>query len=229
MFDKKWLFTLACASAIVAVTPANAQNTNSPLFTTPAERSSTTVPVLTDTTSGNSSGIIEDAGGGRNKPAPSSGEAETQSAAAPAPQPQSTPSESTTIGVWTKECLAAVTSGPKCQITQRVLTPDGSQVILVLSMAKTPDNSNYQVQMAVPLGISLSSGIELQVGAEYKSSLPVARCTAQGCIAEGVAAEAMITAMAEAEKANAIVRDTNGNPIAIEFGLDGFGEASSSL
>lgn len=227
MFDKKWLFTLACASVIGAGTTSHAQNTNSPLFTTPAERSSTTVPVLTDTTSGNSSGIIEDAGGGRNKPAPANAEAETPSA--PAPAPQSTPLESTTIGVWTKECLAAVTSGPKCQITQRVLTPDGSQVILVLSMAKTPDNNNYQVQMAVPLGISLSSGIELQVGAEYKSSLPVARCTAQGCIAEGVAADAMITAMAAAEKANAVVRDTNGNPIAIEFGLDGFGEASGAL
>ena len=237
-----WRCQIALSAVVLASWPALAQaptaDRNTPLFSTPPERSQSSVPVLEDPRAQNSGDIIENFGGGT---AQSNGSAQADQALPPAPQPDqigqpSPPSQAvsqalttTEIGPWTLQCLEQVSRGPQCQVLQQVASADQQQIVLVFSITKTPGEEQFPLQIAVPLGISIPEGIELTIGESYSSVLPIARCTAQGCISEGIAAAEMMDAMLAADGASAVVRDQNGNPIDLQFSLLSFAEAKASM
>lgn len=227
---KAFVAIFACASAFSQAGVANAQDTSAPIFSTPATRSPSTVPVLEDKTNRGSPEIIQSVGGG-NRPAetkPQAGAAETSKDAADGQTGsarQSGELVTKKFGSWVQECLLQIKSGPPCQIIQRVVSTDGKQIILVLSMARMPEDDTYRFQIAVPLGISVPHGIEVRIGSAYTTKIDVARCTPQGCLGEGKAEEPMIKAMRAGAKARVVVRGADQKQRFIDFSLNGFTKA----
>lgn len=131
------------------------------------------------------------------------------------------------FGDWTLEC---VTGGEaKCQATTRSNSGDQKQVILVLSVASSGTPKQTRYQMALPLGFSIPPGVEVKVGA-YSRVLPVSRCTAQGCLVEGVMPDALAKAMREnAQGSVAVQTGEDGAPITLPLSLKGFGDAFAAM
>lgn len=132
------------------------------------------------------------------------------------------------FGKWTLQCLPESAPDPRCQIVHRLMSEDGKQSVLVLSLARTSDGAT-KLQMALPLGFSIQEGVRIVFGGGFATIAGVSRCTVQGCLVEGDGAPEMIAAM-KAEKQGAVtVRTMQGEEIALPVSLDGFSEAYAQL
>jgi invasion protein IalB len=211
---------------ISAATTAHAQsNASGPMFSTPASRSTTGAPILNNPGAGSNGGIIDSAGGGAGAARPAA-RAEPQ-AAAPA-QPQAAATVERFDG-WELQCETITAASRICQISSRVTSPDGSQVILVMSLANDADGNATRMQMAVPLGVALAEKVNVAVAPNYETALAVSRCTPQGCLVEGTVDPALLTAMREGEQAIISVATPEGQRIPIALALKGFAAASDAL
>lgn len=88
------------------------------------------------------------------------------------------PAEAERTGQWSSDC-ETVSGKQLCQATVRSVI--GNQIALVLSIAKAADG--VRMQMALPLGFAVQRDVEISVG-DFKATMKVSRCTAQGCLVE---------------------------------------------
>jgi invasion protein IalB len=207
-------------------------NAPAPMFSTPASRSTTGAPILNEPSS-SEGGIIGSAGGAGRAAPPAPVAAAPKAAPPSTPQPASPAPSSAIVAEkfkdWDLQCLPEGADPRLCQISGKTSSPDGSQVILVMSLAKDLDGKTSRMQMAVPLGIALAEKVEIAVAPSYKVSLPVSRCTPQGCLIEGPAEDALVNAMRQGEKAEVSVATPEGARVPIELSLSGFSSALDAL
>ncbi|WP_281029228.1 invasion associated locus B family protein [Rhizobium deserti] len=197
------------------------------MFSTPASRSTTGAPILNNPSVGPNSGIIDSAGGGTNTGAPAA-----RPAARTEPQaatPAQTGAVAEHFGGWEVQCMSMAAASKICQVSSKVTSPDGSQVILVMSLANDVGNDAVRMQMAVPLGIALAEKINISVAPSHETSLFVSRCTPQGCLVEGAVEPALMKAMREGEQAIVSVATPEGKRIPITLGLKGLSAALDAL
>ncbi|MBP1849441.1 invasion associated locus B family protein [Rhizobium halophytocola] len=212
---------LLCATILVPNTWALAQST-APLFSTPASRSTTGAPILSDPTT-DQNGIIPSTGGGtRSAPKPAETEAPAQAA-----KPADDKVKAATDSAWEMSC-ETVAGNRMCQISASTITGDKSQVILVMSLAPAA-TKGIAMQMAVPLGIAVQDKVELTIEDAYRTDLSVDRCTQQGCLIEETVEPGMIAAMKEKAKAQVIVTTPEGNKVPIDLSLSGFSKALEAM
>jgi len=147
--------------------------------------------------------------------------------APPAQQPSAGAAASTRFEDWAVECFGETEK--KCQVTHRVLTGDGTQVALVLSLAAVGDGDTANVAIALPLGVALSDGVNIVVGTGYQSKVPVDRCTEIGCLIEGVASDDFLSALRRERSGAMIVHNEQGQPIEVPFSLMGFTAAYANM
>jgi invasion protein IalB len=221
---------LVAGLASSVVTNAQAQSSASgPMFSTPASRSTTGAPILNNPSAAPNGGIINSAGGGASagtsaaKPA-----ARTETKTKEAAEPE-TVAAAERFGTWELQCEAIAAASRVCQVSSRVTSPDGSQVILVMSLASDVSANVTRMQMAVPLGIALAEKVNIAVAPNYETSLSVSRCTPQGCLVEGVVEPALSAAMIDGEQAIVSVATPEGKRIPIALGLKGFSAAFDAL
>jgi invasion protein IalB len=181
------------------------------LLCTPASRSTTGAPIL-DPTNGENGEIIDSAGGGAKDGGPSK-------------QPTAEKQEADHSKPWSVQCAEFGKDVRRCQISGSVLSADGKQVILVISLAPTADAKATAMQMAVPLGIALKAGVKIAVADAYETSLPISRCTPQGCLVEGPVEQAFINAMKAKAQATITVTTPDGKAVPITLPLTGFSDA----
>jgi invasion protein IalB len=216
--------------SIAALSNAYAQsNASGPMFSTPASRSTTGAPILNNPTAGQNGGIIDSAGGGGRAGAPAARsvpQAEPQ-AAAPSRPEATTASER--FGGWELQCESITAANRICQVLSQVTSPDGGQIILVMSLANDVGSNVTRMQMAVPLGIALAEKVDIAVAPNYETSLAVSRCTPQGCLVEGTVAPELLTAMQGGEQAVVSVATPEGKRIPIALALQGFSAAFDAL
>ena len=225
MFRNTRSFAVAIFAAASSYHPAAviAQTQPSgPLFSTPASRSTTGAPILSDPSS-DSNGIIGSAGGGAAATAPPRQVA-----------PQQSPAEAPTdrqrrYDDWEVQCEQASGSANRCQISGRTLSPDGGQVILVMSLAKDANADRMLYQAALPLGIAVQKSVSVSVDDAFKTELIVSRCTPQGCLLEGTAESKFIDALKSGSKASFSVSTAEGQVIPIALSLNGFSEGLAAL
>lgn len=204
------------AAAIAQTQPSG------PLFSTPASRSTTGAPILSDPSS-DSNGIIGSAGGGAAATA-SQRQAAPQQATA-----QATPARQRSYDDWEVQCEQASGSTNLCQIVGRTLSPDGGQVILVMSLAKDANAATMLYQAALPLGIAVQKPVSVSVGDAFETELKVSRCTPQGCLLEGAAETKFIDALKSGSKASFSVSTPEGQVIPIALSLHGFSDSFAAL
>jgi invasion protein IalB len=221
---------LIAGMGLSPVTTVHAQsNASGPMFSTPASRSTTGAPILNNPGAGSNGGIIDSAGGGANAGAPAARPAARSEPQAAAPSQLLTAAAVERFGDWELQCESITAASRICQISSRVTSPDGSQVILVMSLANDVDGSATRMQMAVPLGIALAEKVNIAVAPKFETSLAVSRCTPQGCLVESAVDPALLTAMREGEQAIVSVATPEGKRIPIALALKGFAAASDAL
>jgi len=209
---------LLCPLSVYAQSSASG-----PMFSTPASRSTTGAPIL-NTPSTGPGGLIDSAGGGVNASTPGArpaAHAEPQAASAA----QTRAAER--FGGWEVQCMSVTRK--VCQVSSRVTSPDGSQVILVMSLANDASNHAVRMQMAVPLGIALAEKVNISVAPSHETALTVSRCTPQGCLIEGVVEPELLKAMREGEQAIVSVATPEGKRIPIALELKGLSAALDAL
>lgn len=218
---KSLLFGLTAAVMLSLSAPLSAQNSTAPLFSTPAERSTTGAPILIDPTADGNGAIIGAPAGRANNTRP----AAEQKAKAAEPEKAA----GNRFKQWELQCVELDKQPVRCQISSSTLSADGKQVILVMSLAYRPDGKTVAMQMAVPLGVALKDGVRLKVKGGYGATMPVSRCTPQGCLVEGAAEQALLTSMEAKAEATVTVTTPEGNAIPIALSLSGFADAHAAL
>ncbi|MEI2297369.1 invasion associated locus B family protein [Ensifer sp. MJa1] len=217
---KPLLLGFSAAAMLFLPAPLAAQNSTAPLFSTPAERSTTGAPILIDPTADNNGGIIgAPAGRANTRPA-------AEQKAKPA-QPEK--AAANRFKEWELQCIELDKQPVRCQISSSTLSADGKQVILVMSLAYRPDGKSVAMQMAVPLGIALKDGVKFKVKDGYGATMPVSRCTPQGCLVEGPAERALLGSMEAKAEATVTVATPEGKAIPIALSLQGFADAHAAL
>lgn len=139
-------------------------------------------------------------------------------------EPQA-PAPATAGSTWQLECIEQDSQPRKCQAILRQRVND--QVAMVMAIAKTP-GSEAQLQMALPLGIDVQSGALVKIG-DFSETFTPSRCTAQGCIVEAAASDALLAAMREGNEGAVQVYAPGGDaidlPMTLKSASDVFAEA----
>jgi invasion protein IalB len=218
------------AGGVSALTSVYAQSSASgPMFSTPASRSTTGAPILNNPAAGPNGGIIDSAGGGARSGASAGKPAARAEQQAAKPSSPETAATAERFGGWELQCETISAASRICQVSSQVTSPDGSQVILVMSLANDADGNATRMQMAVPLGIALAEKVNIAVAPNYQTSLAVSRCTPQGCLVEGIVEPAFLAAMREGEQATVSVATPEGKRIPIALALQGFSAAFDAM
>jgi len=209
---------LALISYVLSAGASSGQDSApGPLFSTPASRSTIGTPVLEKPES-QSNGDINSRRPKPAKAAPAQTAAQPKQAAAEPPRSDMSVSRT---GVWELQCTQLTPQQKKCQASSSVISPDGKSIVLVTSLAVAADGKQIAAQIAVPLGIALSPGVKFDLDG-YTTTLPLSRCTPQGCLVEGMVPDKLVATMKEKPEATVSVATPDGKEIAIKQSLDGF-------
>tara|TARA_R100000322_G_scaffold78680_2_gene49399 strand:+ start:3774 stop:4484 length:711 start_codon:yes stop_codon:yes gene_type:complete len=134
-----------------------------------------------------------------------------------------------TYGDWVVECFQPNDLGQECQIYQRLLINGGSAIAMVATMAYAPSDASLLMQFALPLGINIENGAVINIDEDIELSVPISRCTKQGCIFEGVATPGLQDALLEGKTVSVTVIDPTEEPFVIPLSLSGFKDALAQL
>lgn len=218
------LLFLVCA-------PSNyAQDATGPLFSTPAGRSTTGAPILIKPENQGNGTILDSVGGGAKSRVPNDVQQIDRQKQRPAGEPVDVSGNSVkTFGDWDLQCVSHPKGETRCQITGDVLSADGKQAVLVMSLAPTAKTKSIAIQMAVPLGVAVQAGVKIDIDEAYSASMPISRCTPQGCLVEGAVPVEMIEAMKTKSVASIGVSTPDGKNVPINLTLKGFGSAYNAM
>jgi invasion protein IalB len=211
---------LAMAFLLMGSVSAAAQQ-NGPMFSTPASRSTTGAPILNDPNKQNGTIITNDGRQRQNAPRQ---EKQSSSPVSVAPTQSGAKYKN-----WDLQCAEVAKGQKRCQVTGDVVSPDGKQIIFVMSLAAAADGKSIATQMAVPLGVALKAGVKIDLAGAYTTTLPVSRCTTQGCLVEGTVEGALIDAMKTKPAATITVATPDGKTVPIKLSLDGFADAFAAM
>ncbi|WP_224826157.1 invasion associated locus B family protein [Cognatishimia sp. MH4019] len=138
------------------------------------------------------------------------------------------PISETPIGDWLVQCFQTQRAANDCQAFQRVTMNNGTAVALVTTFAYTTP-TQLEIQMAFPLGVDLSAGARFAMGAEFTTTIPISRCTQQGCLVEGTVGENLGRMFRDSTQATVTVTVPGRGDFQVPFSLDGLTEALSAI
>ncbi|MFG6569898.1 MULTISPECIES: invasion associated locus B family protein [Sulfitobacter] len=131
---------------------------------------------------------------------------------------------------WVIECFdpARTASMTTCQLYQRVAVGNGQRIAAVVTAA-FPSYDTVRLQIALPLGIDIKSGMKLRVD-DIEETFTINRCTQQGCLVEISATDAFIDLLLAAEAISvAPFLPGQGREFAIPISVKGLTKAIQEL
>lgn len=138
--------------------------------------------------------------------------------------------ETQTFGAWTMRCVTAEKAVPPCEITQGVTNRDTGKQVMQFSIAYLKAQDQYAVQILLPLGFLLQSGVLVRLeGAADITDWPVTRCMPQGCLVEKLVAASVLEPFRAHDKGSVAVLDIKGQAVAFPIDLSGFTKASDAM
>ena len=146
-------------------------------------------------------------------------------ASAAVPQTFPEPKTRKAVGDWVIECFEPNSIAQECQLYQRILMNNGSAIAMVMVVAYGPPDDTLYIQAALPLGISVANGVNVQIDDTVSLNIPISRCTQQGCLLEGEVNETLETAMRLGTQASITVLNPSEGAFVIPVSLSGFDEA----
>ncbi|MCF4165506.1 invasion associated locus B family protein [Zavarzinia compransoris] len=138
--------------------------------------------------------------------------------------------ETQTFGAWTMRCVTQEGAVPPCDIGQAVTNRDTGQTVMRVSFAYLADKGQYAVQILLPLGFLIPSGVLVRIeeGPDI-TDWPVTRCGPQGCLVEKLVAADVLDPFRAHDKGSVAVLDVQGKPIAFPLSLTGFTKAMDAM
>jgi len=135
-----------------------------------------------------------------------------------------------TYGDWQVRCEQPPGApAEQCALVQNVTAEDRENVGLTVIFLKTADGQVELLRVLAPLGVLLPSGLGLVVDEEDVGRAGFVRCLPNGCIAEVVLEEDLLTQLRAGEMATFIIFQTPEEGIGIPISLSGFGEGFDAL
>ena len=151
-----------------------------------------------------------------------------QSAAPPAGTPL-TPTDVKPVGDWTVRCFPVTSTSP-CDMYEELDDKNSKQRVLGVSIAFVPGNNNHVAQIAVPLGVAISSGAVIKTDSYTSPKMPYRRCDRDGCYVELLLSQDVVDSLSKSgpEATVNIVAD-GGKAFALRFSLNGFAGAHDAM
>lgn len=116
-------------------------------------------------------------------------------------------------GQWDQDCA----EGDRCVLSQTVFSPNDRTWLATVSLQKLSDDQTA-VQVLVPAGVHLGSGLFWQINSRPYNSVPFQQCSAQYCRA-AVVMEADDLAAWRAGRAVDMIYRPNSNVAPIRFAV----------
>ena len=117
----------------------------------------------------------------------------------------------------------------QCALIQNVTAEDQPNVALSVIVLKTADQEARLLRVLAPLGVLLPNGLGLNIDGEDLGRVAFVRCLPNGCVAEVVMDDELMSQLSNGENAIFIVFRTPEEGIGIPVSLNGFDEGFAAL
>ncbi len=133
-------------------------------------------------------------------------------------------------GAWSIICdTPPGASSEQCALMQNVVAEDRPEVGLSVVVLKTADNKARILRVLAPLGVILPNGLGLNIDGKDLGRAYFVRCMADGCYAEVILKDDLLTTMKSGTSATFIIFASPEEGIGIPVDLTGFGEGFDKL
>ena len=147
-----------------------------------------------------------------------------------APPSAGEPPVRSTHGDWQIRCdTPAGAQNEQCVLMQFVTAEDRDNVGLTVIILKTADRQARIMRVLAPLGVLLPSGLGLKIDAADMGRAGFVRCLPNGCVAEVILEDQLLTSLRSGATATFIIFQTPEEGIGIPISLDGFGAGYDTL
>lgn len=135
-----------------------------------------------------------------------------------------------THGGWSIICdTPPGASSEQCVMMQNVVADDRPEIGLSVVVLKTADRSAEILRVLAPLGVLLPNGLGLNIDGQDIGRAYFVRCFDDGCYAEVILEEPLLTTLREGDLATFIVFQTPEEGIGIPVELEGFAAGYAAL
>ena len=117
----------------------------------------------------------------------------------------------------------------QCALMQSVTAEDRPNVGLTVIVLKTSDQKSRLMRVVAPLGVLLPSGLGLKIDNEDVGRAGFVRCLPNGCVAEVVMDDNLISKLRTGKTSTFIIFQTPEEGIGFPMSLNGFGEGYDAL
>lgn len=139
------------------------------------------------------------------------------------------PTDTKTIGSWTVRCYP--NGGPRpCDMSEVMQDKNTGQRVLGISFAFDPMADRHVVQIAVPLGVAIQSGIVIKAASFTSEKMPYRRCDNAGCYVEMIIPNQLTDTLAQSGNSSTVNIAANaGKVVPLPLSLDGFAAAHDAM
>ncbi len=135
-----------------------------------------------------------------------------------------------TFGDWQIRCdTPPGAQSEQCVLLQSVQADDRPNVGLTVIILRTADQKSRLLRVLAPLGVLLPSGLGLKIDDVDVGRAGFVRCLPNGCVAEVVMDDALVSKLRTGKQATFIIFQTPEEGIGIPLGLNGFGPGFDTL
>jgi invasion protein IalB len=117
----------------------------------------------------------------------------------------------------------------QCALIQSVTAEDRANVGLTVIVLKTADHKSKLMRVVAPVGVLLPSGLGLKIDQVDVGRAGFVRCLPNGCVAEVVMDDNLLTKLRSGQTATFIIFQTPEEGIGFPMSLKGFGEGFDKL
>jgi len=133
-------------------------------------------------------------------------------------------------GAWSIVCdTPAGATNEQCALMQNVVAEDRPEVGLSVVVLKTADNKARILRVLAPLGVILPNGLGLNIDGKDLGRAQFVRCVSDGCYAEVILKDELLTTMSSGNSATFIIFSTPEEGIGIPVDLNGFKPGFAAL
>jgi invasion protein IalB len=124
---------------------------------------------------------------------------------------------------WISACQGpSRAEGLECQMEQRAVLSGSGQLVGSVTVRVPSETRKPVLMIRGPLGLSLASGVGLDVDDAAAETLPLQTCDAGGCYAGAPLSDALLAAMFKGKTLNVTFQNLNKEPIKLPMSLAGF-------
>ncbi|MBI3436986.1 MAG: invasion associated locus B family protein [Proteobacteria bacterium] len=117
----------------------------------------------------------------------------------------------------------------QCALMQSVVAEDRANVGLTIVVLKTADQKMRLMRVVAPLGVLIPSGLGLKIDQTDLGKAGFVRCLPNGCVAEVVMDDSLLTKFRAGTTATFIIFQTPEEGIGFPMSLKGFGDGFDKL